>query len=309
MNNLEHQVREVINSAIPIPSAKNYAKRLKKLYEVGRTDLSLAKLAEAHWDAVAILAEHGRQAHPGVLYAVWAAEIPGKKLSLQKTNNSWTLSGTKMFCSGAGIVDRALVTVDNWLVDVDLKCALPEQFHISPDDWFTLAFKETQTSTIRFNEHPLAEQDILGNQGWYLKRAGFWQGALGPAACWGGGAARLHDYALLNSRKDAHTLAHLAAIDANVWAIQSLLDTAGKNIDSNSQDPMQTQILALKTRHLIEQLCTDTLRRFARAYGPFPLACERGISRHYSELDLFLRQNHAERDLENLGLLLKTELQ
>jgi hypothetical protein len=60
-------------------------------------------------------------------------------------------------------------------------------------------------------------------------------------------------------------------------------------------------VRALRVRHLIEQTCTDTLRRFARAYGPHPLTMIGDTSRRYHELDLYLRQSHAERDLESLG--------
>ena len=60
-------------------------------------------------------------------------------------------------------------------------------------------------------------------------------------------------------------------------------------------------VRALQVRHLIEQACTDTLRRFARAYGPHPLTMVSEISHRYHGLDLYLRQSHAERDLESLG--------
>jgi hypothetical protein len=60
-------------------------------------------------------------------------------------------------------------------------------------------------------------------------------------------------------------------------------------------------VRALQVRHLIEQACTDTLRRFARAYGPHPLTMVGETSDRYHELDLYLRQSHAERDLESLG--------
>ena len=79
---------------------------------------------EAHWDAVAILAEAGRKSEPRVLYGVWASEIPGQALSLQRDATSYRVHGTKKFCSGAGLVDRALVTVgspEHRLVEVDLR--------------------------------------------------------------------------------------------------------------------------------------------------------------------------------------------
>jgi hypothetical protein len=67
----------------------------------------------------------------------------------------------------------------------------------------------------------------------------------------------------------------------------------------------EAEIRALSLRHLIEQICTDVLRRIPRAFGPFPLAMNEAISLRYQELDLYLRQSHAERDLERLGTKLR----
>lgn len=57
----------------------------------------------------------------------------------------------------------------------------------------------------------------------------------------------------------------------------------------------------LTVRHLVELACTEAIRRLARAYGPHPLAMDEDISRRYQELDLYLRQSHAERDLDAPG--------
>ena len=303
---LMDRFRKLVENDLPLLGKESYATRLQQLFEVGREDLSLAKLAEAHWDAVAILAENNRKKQENALYAVWASEIPGKQLELKLHKKKYILSGTKMFCTGAKIVDRALLTADGFLIDLDLRSHEASQIQISDMHWTTNAFKETQTSTIKFKNVIIVEQAIIGTKGWYVNRPGFWPGSLGPAACWGGGAAGLRDYALDSSRNDTHTLAHLAAMDANIWAIKSMLSCAGNQIDENKTNFDFAKTLGYKVRHLIEQLCTDTLRRFARAYGPFPLACDANISRRYQELDLFLRQNHGERDLEVLGSLLKT---
>jgi hypothetical protein len=41
--------------------------------------------------------------------------------------------------------------------------------------------------------------------------------------------------------------------------------------------------------------------RFGRAYGPRPLPFEARIARLFHELSLYIRQSHAESDLEDLG--------
>lgn len=268
--------------------------------EVGREDLSLARLAEAHWDAVAILAEAGREPERGALYGVWASEKPGQALRLTQNGKQLTICGQKMFCSGAGLLDRALVTAGENLVDVDLREHV-DAIDIDLTGWNTPAFAETQTAAVTFRCVPVAGGEPIGPPNWYLDRPGFWHGACGPAACWAGGAVRLVDYALAQTRRDPHTLAHLGAMEAAAWSLRSILETAGREIDEDPHDVTRARIRARTVRHLVEQAATDILRRLPRAYGPYPLAADAAIARHYAELDLYLRQWHAERDLEALG--------
>jgi hypothetical protein len=300
---LQARFKAVCAEPIPLSGAGDTPARLARLFEVGREDLSLAKLAEAHWDAVAILAEAGHTPVSGALYAVWASEITGTGLELSLSENNLTLSGTKAFCTGAGLVDRALITATQPLqqmIDLDLR-ANPETISFDGSFWKTSAFAATQTATITLTQAPVNPAGLVGDTGWYLSRPGFWHGALGPAACWAGGAAGLVDYARKQKRNDPHTLAHLGAMDAAVWAMQSCLRVAGEEIHRDPSDTAQAQKRALTVRHLIEQHCTDILRRLTRAYGPHPLVANEAIGRRYAELDLYLRQSHAERDLEALG--------
>jgi hypothetical protein len=108
-----------------------------------------------------------------------------------------------------------------------------------------------------------------------------------------------------SKREDPHTFAHIAAIDADVWAMQCYLNEAGQEIDASPENCDAAMALALRVRHLVEQGCTDILRRFARAFGPYPLSMDADSSRRYQEVDVYLRQSHAERDLEALGRCLK----
>lgn len=298
---LVSRVREVIAEPIPLPGQGQTAERHRRLFEAGREDLSLARLAEAHWDAVAILAEAGRDAVAGKLYGVWAAEAPGKAVRM----DGMLLSGTKPFCSGAGIVDRALVTVTEpkaLLVDVDL-CGNEAKVRFDDSAWKTSAFAETKTSLATFEAAKLEESGVIGDAGYYLRRLGFWHGACGPAACWAGGAAGLLDWARQQQREDPHTLAHLGAMMATMYSMQATLRVAGDEIDAEWGDVDAAQMRALSVRHIVEQGCTDIVRRLARAYGPYPLAMDEMIGRRYQELDLYVRQSHAERDLEALGRL------
>jgi hypothetical protein len=54
-------------------------------------------------------------------------------------------------------------------------------------------------------------------------------------------------------------------------------------------------------RHLIERSCSEVLDRFGRATGPQLLAFDAAIAQRHCELGLYIRQCHAERDLEQVG--------
>jgi hypothetical protein len=301
------RLRAVVSKPLPLPAGGHTAERHRLLADTGQEDLSLAKLAEAHWDATAILAEAGRIPEQNAIYGVWASEIPGKPLQLIRTTDGFLLSGNKPFCSGIGMVDRALVTVggpENLLMDVDLRV---NKTNIEADlgVWETDAFRDTKTGSLNFFEAKLDTDAQVGRPGWYLERPGFWHGACGPAACWVGGVAGLMKYANSSRRDDSHTLAHLGAMKSNLWAMRSLLSEAGREIDAAPFDVKAGQIRALQLRHLVEQLATDVLRRFSRAYGPHPLSMNRETSRRFQETDLYMRQSHGERDLESLAKLLR----
>jgi hypothetical protein len=292
LNELTERFRSLSQARPQRPGGGATAERHRLIFNAGREDLSLAKLIEAHWDAVAILEEAGKQPVANATYAVWASEIPGKPLA----HENGSLRGTKEFCSGAALANRALVTAGSTLVEIEL-LDVPDRLQIDESGWHTEAFQMTGTAAVSFDHYPVAS--LIGDNDWYTRRVGFWQGACGPAAAWAGGAAGLVDYAMTRKRDGPHFLAHLGAMHANVSAMETLLANVGDAFDREPH--ADAMVRALEVRHIIEQLSTDVLRRFARCLGPAPLVKEPEIVRRYAELDLFLRQCHAERDLQTIG--------
>jgi hypothetical protein len=288
---------------LPVPGRGKTAIRHQRLTALAREDLGLARLAEAHADAVAILAEADRSPEPGACYGVWASEIPDRPLRMDPGQTGFEITGSKPFCSGAGIVDRALVTIrvpEPFLIDLNLR-KNADRVSYSEGGWITAAFAETRTAAVTFRGAAIDKADRVGPSGWYLTRPGFWHGACGPASCWAGGAMGLVDYALSQRTDDPHVLAHLGAMEAEQWSMSACLEAAGQQIDSNPDDRDAAIIRALSLRHVIEQSCADILQRFGRAFGPRPLAFDCAASLRYQEIELYIRQSHAERDLEALG--------
>ena len=288
---------------LPLPGSGRTAERHRRLLTIARRDVSIARLAEAHCDAVAILAEAGRSPEPGAVYGVWASESADRSLAVTRLSAGWMLHGSKSFCTGAGIVDRALVTVTeptSLLVDLDLRSA-GSRATFDHSGWRAGAFRCTRTATMTIHGVALNGDDVIGGPRFYLDRPGFWHGACGPASCWAGGAIGLVDHAREHAAGNPHALAHVGAMIAAAWAMDALLAAAGDEIDNGTDSLQTSQTRALTVRHLVESHVTDIMARFGRALGPRPLAFDDDIIDRMAEVQLYVRQVGGERDLEAIG--------
>lgn len=293
------------------PGAGNTGERLRRLAGIAARDLALARLAEAHLDAVTILREAGREPERGATYGVWASEAPHAVLTLTDGDGDGdgplVLDGRKAFCTGAGMVDRALVTAAAGpsvvLVDIE---ASGVDFVTDPSDWITPAFAATRTATVEIAARRLDPSDLVGGPGWYLDRIGFWHGALAPAACWAGGAIGLAEYCTDLARcrtVDDHVAAHLGRLDAMSWELGAVLRAAGHAVDAQPGDPGFAVRHAHRVRSAVERLVTDMIDEATRAHGPRLLAFDPWAARRIAELQLYVRQHHGARDHAALARL------
>ncbi|MFT3855168.1 MAG: hypothetical protein QM733_20905 [Ilumatobacteraceae bacterium] len=288
---------------LPLPSGGRTPQRLRMLRAAAAADPGFGRLVEAHADALAILAEASRDdLASNRWFGVWAAR-GATPVVLDRRGDGWRLTGEAPWCSGAGLVDAALVAADHdgatAIVAVPLDAA---GVTLAPPDWQSPAFPDMDTRTVTFDVD-LPGDALVGDDGWYLGRPGFWHGAVGVAACWAGAAAGLVERVRPIWRDEPHALAHLGAVDAALWQLAALLDAAGAEIDASPADGAAAHRLALRVRHVVDVTVADITDRVQRALGPTPLVRVPGLHRLVAECDLFRRQCHAERDLEVLGRL------
>ncbi|MFC7521735.1 acyl-CoA dehydrogenase [Xanthomonas populi] len=260
--------------------------------------MCVAKFLEAHYDAQAICADLAVDLlKPEQRWAVWAAEPPGSDLRFTGS----TLEGTKAWCSGAAQVTHALVTTQHAGASCLFAVALDQPgVQIDASGWQAIGMRDIETANVTFNK--VAAQQV-GSSAAYLTRPGFWHGGAGIAACWFGATIAVADVLRTASRvrRDPHAAAHLGAIDAGLAAAGALLRQLAQRIDAKPEDPQMRGVL--QVRSVVEAVARDTLDRVGRALGPGPLCGDRVHAQRCTDVSVFIRQHHAERDLQALGEL------
>lgn len=289
---------------LPALGGGQSAERLAELASIARKDLPLARMVEAHVDALAILAEAGRKPVPGTTYGVWAANSPGSHLYLTRNSTgTLVLSGTKPFCTGADGVDRALVAARtaSSVALVDLSTA-QAGLRFDASRWTASAFAGTRTADAFFAAVEVSDDQVVADDNWYLDRPGFWNGACAPAACWAGGALGLIDAALASpGSASPHRDAAAGYLISAGWQIEALLRFAGHSIDLAPDDKHRAYRNAACLRAAIADLTDSVILESAKLAGPRGLAFNSAFSDRTQELMLYVRQHHGAKDLADLG--------
>ncbi len=289
--------------SLPLPGGGDTGRRWAALAELGARDLPLARLAEGHADAVAVLAElDGPGPAPGARLGMWAAEPPDGRVEATRDGGHWTLTGTKRWCSGARVCTAALVTAHagdgRRLFLVDL--AHPRATAV-PGSWAAAGMAGSDTVDVRFDGVPA--QPVGGVRA-YLDRPGFWHGGIGVAAVWAGGTRAVADRlaAAVAGGADPHRDAAWGAVDVALSALEAVLAVAAAEVDADPADRAGSAALrAQRVRGLAARTGLEVLATTGRALGAGPAAHDAGHAARCADLEVYLRQHHGERDLAALA--------
>ncbi|MDA3804057.1 PIG-L family deacetylase [Clavibacter sp. CT19] len=302
--------------------------RTRDLWEALATlaaaDLGIARAVEPHLDALAILDQEweagGVRAAADPLAGTWgvfAAEGGGDPLRAVPAEDAGdgpadgpapapggaVLTGTKPWCSLAGSLSHALIiatAADGTRALYAVRLDHPG-VEVVPGAWAARGLVEVPSGPLRMTGVPARR---VGAPGWYLERAGFHWGAIGVAACWHGGAVGLARTLLAAAERpgaDRLTLMHLGAVDAALAASRSALDEAARLVDRGLAEGEEGRLLAKRVRGIAARAAEETLMHVAHALGPAPLAQDPVHAKRVADLELYVRQHHAERDDASLG--------
>lgn len=303
-----------VGRAAPNPGEGRTAELWELLAGVAAVDVSLARVLEPHLDARSILAQArvdvadlaSRLAEVDAddtsTWGVFAAEGAGVRLEAHASPDGWRLSGRKPWCSLAGSLSHALVTAwvsptERGLFAVDLRSA---GVAAQSGPWVARGLSHVVSAPVDFDN---ARAVAIGAPGWYLTRPGFAFGGMGVAAIWWGAAVPLGAaIARAAAREGADQLAESYAgrADAALWAARAVLAEAARTIDTGIAD-IEAKTLAARVREVVAGAVERVLTLADHALGPAPLTVDDAHARRVSDLHLYLRQHHGERDAARLG--------
>ncbi|OIH94710.1 acyl-CoA/acyl-ACP dehydrogenase [Curtobacterium sp. MCBA15_001] len=298
-----------LGSTTPPLSAGTAGRAFVTLAAVAATDVALARTVEPHLDALGILAQAGVPVPEGSTWGVFAAEAPGMRLAATPsgTDDAVLLDGTKPWCSLASSLSHALVTAhvgdDRQLFAVDLR-----QAGVTPHDeaWVARGMPDVPSGPVDF---AAVTAHAVGGPGWYLTRPGFAWGGIGVAACWWGGAVGLarvlREHAA--ARPDSELLqVALGAVVADLADAEDALADAAAQIDGRAAagidgDATDWSLVAQTVRSRVRRAVDAVRTRTVAALGPAPLTSDQAVAARVADLELYVLQDHGDRDLARIG--------
>jgi polysaccharide deacetylase len=281
---------------------------------VARADGSVARILDGHFNAVervALLAPEPLRTEELEAVAagerrlgVWGADpLPaeGAPASIGGPRGDRRMSGEKVFCSGAGGIDRALVTARDRagrpllaLVDLSDGVAIDRTWYRGS------GLRTAESHRVRFDGARVLA--VLGAPGELVREPWFSRDAIRTAACWAGIADRAADAALaaLAERPAAGDLEALAAgrILGAVATIDRWLDAATREAADPEADLRATSV---QLRAAVADACRAIVDEATRAAGSRPLVAGGHLDRCRRDLDLFLLQHRLDPMVARLG--------
>ena len=302
--------------ALTLDPGVDRAREWAAVRAVARADGSVGRLYEGHLNGVERIAvaapEPLRSAELAAVregrlrLGVWGADPgPDDGEPARLSRDALTLTGAKVFCSGAGGLDRALVLARRddgvpgppSLVYVDLSAGTEVD-----RGWYRAGgMRASESHRVVFHGAPVLA--VLGDPGELGKEPWLSRDAIRTAAAWAGIADAAADAALadLASRGEPTDLESLAAgrIVIARATIDRWLEHAAATADAAPDSDQRT--LSVQLREAISTAGRTILDEAARACGSTPFATGTPLDRARRDFELFVLQHRLDPMVVRLG--------
>jgi alkylation response protein AidB-like acyl-CoA dehydrogenase len=301
------------------------SKLLQLLKEIGGADLSVGRIYEGHLNALYLVHLFANDSQKNTwyqdardhnrLFGVWNTQASGGIRIHTIENGRYRLEGSKTFCSGAGHINRPLITGE--LVGGDTNgwqmCIVPTEKlqRVIPDPsfWNPLGMRSSVSYRMDFSGIELEAKDLLGGANQYYSQPVFSGGAIRFAAVQLGGAEAVFNATKeylqsLGRTDDMFQRARIAEIACLVTSGDNWLEAAGKKTDEwlkNNDETDRIIAYANMTRTAIEEICLRTMQLSERSVGARGLMRPNVLERIHRDLTFYLRQPAPDATLTAIG--------
>jgi alkylation response protein AidB-like acyl-CoA dehydrogenase len=317
-------------------SLPNTTHLLHLLKRIGAANLAVGRVYEGHINALLLAHLFGTteqlrrwqaDVRRGALFSVWNTQADDGVRIHPLGGGRYALEGHKTFCSGAGWIDRPLITGEllpgpeagpkagpkgtsprGWQM-----CIVPtEQVQPVVADgrfWQPLGMRASASFKMDFTGVELDESHLIGQPGDYYRQPHFGGGAIRFAAVQLGGAEALLEATrdllrAMNRTDDPFQQTRLAEMTWRVESGNQWLNAAGANHDAWQQDPANaTKLVAYAnmTRTAIEAICLTVMQLAERSVGARGLLRPLPFERIHRDLTTYLRQPAPDATLLDIG--------
>jgi alkylation response protein AidB-like acyl-CoA dehydrogenase len=283
------------------------------LRSIGWGSLPLGRLFEGHVNALELVLRYGNQqrielvaeeARAGKLFGVWNTDDTNGLRLIHRHGRSW-LEGRKILASGAGQIERPLVTAtdeEGRRLMVLPKVGATDRADLSR--WRAQGMRASATGAVDFTGVEIEPIEIVGREGDYERQPWFSAGAWRFAAVQLGGMERLFDLLRkhlkeTNRGQDPHQAARLGGAamgieTAKLWVVHAAAITE-EPLDSRA--PEQLVACVNLARLAVEAAALDLMQLVQRSVGLQAFMRPNPIERVSRDLATYLRQPGPDRAL------------
>lgn len=273
------------------------------LRAIGGADLSLGRVFEGHVNAAQLVSAYGDDAQrrtlagdleAGRVFGVWNTE-PQPGLSIgQEGDDRWLLQGRKSFATGAGHLDRILVTARDAAGGKQLVLVpiAGETARADNSGWQVRGMRGTCSGLFDFSDMPVGPEALIGAPDVYETEPRFSAGAWRFTAVQLGAVEalvrHLRDHLVATGKgDDAIQRARFAACLTETRSAGLWVRRAAHLAETQASEAIP---FVLMTRGLVEEAGLKTMEAAARSVGTASFFAASRIDRITRDLGLYLRQ-------------------